>query len=64
MIVINYELLKLAKKNLKKSKAFYVKPESISHIIEDSKADVICLISTLEHLENPNLIVSLSISFP
>ena len=28
----------------------------MNEIIKDSVTDVICLISTLEHLENPNLI--------
>jgi hypothetical protein len=54
---VNKELLNIAKKNLKKNKALFIKPENIYKKIKSSKRDVMCLISTLEHLENPNEIL-------
>lgn len=51
---VNNELLNIAKKNLKKNKALFIRSENVSKIIKNTKKDVMCLISTLEHLENPN----------
>ena len=51
---VNNELLNIAKKNLKKNKALFIRSENVSKIIKNTKKDVMCLISTLEHLENHN----------
>ena len=53
---VNKKLIAIAKKN-SANNVFFVKPTKMNEIIKDSAADVICLISTLEHLENPNLIL-------
>ena len=36
---------------------YIVSNQEINNIIKESNADVFCMISTLEHLENPNEIL-------
>ncbi len=55
---INKKLVETAKSNNVK-KIFCESPEKINQIIREDDSDVACLISTLEHLENPNLILKL-----
>ena len=46
----------MQKKNKVKN-VYCVKSKEINDIIKESNADVFCMISTLEHLENPNEIL-------
>ena len=50
---MNDKLISIAKKNKVKN-VYCVKSKEINNIIKESNADVFCMISTLEHLENPN----------
>ena len=50
---INRNLVQVAKKNGVKN-IFHESPRKINEIIKNNKSDVVCLISTLEHLEDPN----------
>ena len=51
---VNNKLVNISKKNLKKNKCHLIKSNQLSNIIKNSNSDVLCLISTLEHLEEPN----------
>ena len=53
---LNDKLISIAKKNKVKN-VYCVKSKEINDIIKESNADVFCMISTLEHLENPNEIL-------
>ncbi len=55
---INKNLVKVAKKNGVKN-IFCESPRKINEIIKNNKSDVVCLISTLEHLEDPNSILKI-----
>lgn len=55
---INRKLVQIAKKNNVKN-IFFESPENINQILENDKSDVVSLISTLEHLPEPNKILKI-----
>lgn len=55
---INEKLVQIAKKNNVKN-IFFESPENIDQILENDKSDVVSLISTLEHLPEPNKILKI-----
>ena len=55
---VNKELVNIGKKHLKKNKVQLIKEQNVFNIIKKSKDDVIVMISTLEHIQKPNLILT------
>ena len=55
---INKKLVQIAKKNNVKN-IFFKSPKNIDQILENDKSDVVSLISTLEHLPEPNTILKI-----
>ena len=54
---VNKALLKEAKKNLRMNEAKYINPNELCSAIQKSNCKVFSLISTLEHLQEPNKIL-------
>ncbi len=54
---VNRELISIGKNYLKKNKVELVKEQNIYNLIKKSKDDVLAMISTLEHLQKPNIIL-------
>ena len=54
---VNKDLIDIGKKHLKKNKVELIDQKKIFDVIKDSKEDVVTMISTLEHLQHPNLIL-------
>tara|TARA_B100000965_G_scaffold406839_1_gene449451 strand:- start:19601 stop:20602 length:1002 start_codon:yes stop_codon:yes gene_type:complete len=52
---VNKDLIDIGKKHLKKNKIKLIKQKQIFDLIKNSKEDVVAMISTLEHLQHPNL---------